>query len=65
MTAAQGRAAADKAMDALRRAFAAGKQYVAGMRTDTDLDVLRPREDFQKLLAELEKNPAAKPEKQP
>jgi tetratricopeptide (TPR) repeat protein/tRNA A-37 threonylcarbamoyl transferase component Bud32 len=65
MTAAQGRAAADQAMAALRRAFVAGNQYVAGMRTDSDLDALRPREDFQKLLAELEKNSAAKPEEHP
>jgi tetratricopeptide (TPR) repeat protein len=65
MTAVQRRDAADKAMAALRRAFAAGHQYVAGMRTDTDLDVLRSREDFQKLLAELDKKSPAKREKKP
>jgi tetratricopeptide (TPR) repeat protein/tRNA A-37 threonylcarbamoyl transferase component Bud32 len=54
LTVAEGQAAADKAMDALRRAVAAGYRDVANMRTDTDLDPLRQREDFQKLLQELE-----------
>jgi hypothetical protein len=54
MTAAEGQAAADKAMEVLRRAVAAGFRDVAHMRTDTDLDALRGREDFKKLMAELE-----------
>jgi hypothetical protein len=31
------------------------------MRIDTDLDPLREREDFKKLLTELEQKSAAKP----
>jgi hypothetical protein len=31
-----------------------GYKDVAHMKKDTDLDPLRPREDFRKLLAELE-----------
>jgi serine/threonine-protein kinase len=54
LTAAEGRAAADKALGALRRAVAAGYRPVAYMQTDTDLDPLRQREDFQKLMQELE-----------
>jgi hypothetical protein len=46
-------------VDALRRAFAAGYRDLAYLRTDTDLDSLRKRPDFAKLLAELEKD--AKP----
>jgi hypothetical protein len=54
LTAAERQAAADKAMDALRRAVAGGYRNVALFRTDTDLDALRQREDFQKLMQELE-----------
>ena len=50
---------ADLAMNWLRQAVAAGYKNVAHMKKDTDLDPLREREDFKKLLAELE----AKPEK--
>jgi hypothetical protein len=35
------------------------------MKKDTDLDPLRGREDFQKLIGELEKKPAARSEEQP
>jgi hypothetical protein len=52
-TAGAGEAAAG-AMATLRRAVSAGYRDVAHMRTDTDLDPLRKREDFQKLLAELD-----------
>jgi hypothetical protein len=54
MTVAEEWTAADKAMSTLRRAVAAGYRNVAHMRTDTDLDALRQREDFQKLIQELE-----------
>jgi hypothetical protein len=54
LTAAEGQAIAAKAMDVLRRAVDGGWRNVAHMRTDTDLDALRQREDFQKLMQELE-----------
>jgi hypothetical protein len=41
-------------MNTLRRAADAGLQFVQGMRTDTDLEALRQRPDFQKLLKEME-----------
>jgi serine/threonine-protein kinase len=45
---------AARAVDLLRQAVAKGFQDVASMKEDADLDVLRPRDDFQKLLADLE-----------
>src|SRR5262249_36435773 len=54
ITAADATAAADKAMAALRDAVAAGYRNVAGIKSDPDLAVLRPRADFQKLMKELE-----------
>jgi tetratricopeptide (TPR) repeat protein/tRNA A-37 threonylcarbamoyl transferase component Bud32 len=45
---------ADKAMDWLRRAVAAGYKDVEHMRKEVDLGALRGREDFKMLLAELE-----------
>jgi tetratricopeptide (TPR) repeat protein len=54
LTVADGRAVADQAMDALRRAVAAGFSNVGIMRVDTDLEALRSREDFRQLLKELE-----------
>jgi serine/threonine protein kinase/tetratricopeptide (TPR) repeat protein len=57
---------ADLAMDWLQQAVAAGYKDVAHMKKDTDLDPLRGREDFKKLLADLEKaSPPAKPAPQP
>jgi hypothetical protein len=58
-----GPAAADKAMELLRKAVAAGYQDLYDLRTDPGLDPLRQRVDFQKLLAELEtkSGPNAKP----
>jgi hypothetical protein len=44
---------AGRAMATLSRAVAAGYKDVANIRSDTDLDALRGREDFKKLLAEL------------
>jgi hypothetical protein len=46
---------ADKAMDGLRRAVAAGWQNRAHMERDSDLNFLRGREDFRKLLEGLPK----------
>jgi serine/threonine-protein kinase len=54
LTAAEARVAADQAMATLRRAVAAGWRNVAHMRTDSDLDALRQRDDFQKLMKDLE-----------
>ena len=39
----------------LRDAVARGWKDAAQMKKDTDLDALRPREDFQQLLKELER----------
>jgi tetratricopeptide (TPR) repeat protein len=44
---------ADRAMDWLRKAVAAGYHDSAHMAEDEDLDALRHREDFKKLLAEM------------
>jgi serine/threonine protein kinase/tetratricopeptide (TPR) repeat protein len=44
---------ADRAMAWLTKAVAAGFVDVAGLCRDADLDVLRDREDFRKLLADL------------
>ena len=44
----------DAAMKLLRDAVSKGYKDVAHMKKDTDLDPLRPRDDFQKLIAELE-----------
>ena len=44
----------DAAMKLLRDAVSKGYKGVAHMKKDTDLDPLRQREDYQKLVAELE-----------
>jgi tetratricopeptide (TPR) repeat protein len=44
----------EAAMKLLRDAASKGFKNVAHMKKDTDLDPLRPREDFKKLIAELE-----------
>jgi tetratricopeptide (TPR) repeat protein/tRNA A-37 threonylcarbamoyl transferase component Bud32 len=48
------RAYGDRALAALRQAVAKGAKEVAQMKTDKGLDPLRPRGDFEKLLAGLE-----------
>ena len=54
---------ADRAMAWLHKAVQAGYQDAAHMKKDTDLDPLRERADFKKLLAEMEaKSP---PKQQP
>jgi eukaryotic-like serine/threonine-protein kinase len=47
----------DKAMAALRQAIRNGYKDAAHMKKDTDLDALRGRDDFKKLLGDLEANP--------
>jgi tetratricopeptide (TPR) repeat protein len=54
MTAAEGLAEADRAMQWLHRAVARGYRNVALMRRDHDLDPLRSRPDFQLLMMDLE-----------
>jgi serine/threonine-protein kinase len=54
VTAADGRAEADRAMQWLHRAVARGYRNVALMRRDLDLDPLRSRPDFQLLMMDLE-----------
>jgi serine/threonine-protein kinase len=54
MTAAAGRAEADRAMQWLHHAVAAGYRNVALMQRDPDLDPLRSRPDFQLLLMDLQ-----------
>ncbi len=46
---------ADRAMALLHKAVKAGYKNAAHMKKDTDLDALRARDDFNKLLAELAK----------
>jgi len=53
LTVAAGRAEADKAMERLRRVIAAGWSQADLMRTDTDLDPIRSRPDFQLLIMDL------------
>jgi serine/threonine-protein kinase len=48
------RAYGDQALEALRQALAKGYKHTANLKKDKDLDPLRPRKDFQKLLAEVE-----------
>jgi serine/threonine protein kinase/tetratricopeptide (TPR) repeat protein len=47
---------ADRAMAVLRQAVARGYTDAAHMKEDSDLEPLRAREDFKKLLADLESN---------
>jgi tetratricopeptide (TPR) repeat protein len=46
----------DRAMALLQQAVKAGWKEAAYMKKDPDMDPLREREDFKKLLAELEQN---------
>jgi hypothetical protein len=45
---------AERAMDFLKKAVAMGHSKPAFVRTDHDLDALRDRDDFRKLLTDLE-----------
>jgi tetratricopeptide (TPR) repeat protein len=51
---------ASRAIELLRQAFAKGYTNVEQMKKDSDLDPLRPRDDFRKFLAEFG-NPGATP----
>jgi tetratricopeptide (TPR) repeat protein len=55
----------DEAMKLLRHAVAKGFQDAARMKKDSDLDPLRGRDDFQKLLADLEGQSQEPPAKDP
>jgi hypothetical protein len=46
---------ADQAMQWLHQAVVAGYKDVNHIKQDHDLDILRPRPDFQQLLADLER----------
>jgi hypothetical protein len=54
----QADAESEQAMASLKRAIAAGYKDAAHMQKDKDLDALRDREDFKKLVAELAASPA-------
>jgi hypothetical protein len=54
---------ADRAVELLQKAVKAGYKDTAHMKKDPDLDPLRDREDFKKLLAELEAKSQKPPEK--
>jgi tetratricopeptide (TPR) repeat protein/tRNA A-37 threonylcarbamoyl transferase component Bud32 len=56
---------AARAVELLRQAVARGYKDAAHMKKDTDLDALRPRDDFQKLLADLEAATKPKDKKEP
>jgi len=47
------RSEGDQAMEALRRAVARGYRNLSNMRSDTDLEALRPRPEFQALLMDM------------
>ena len=56
---------ADRAMEMLQKAVNAGYKDATLMAKNTDLDPLRDRDDFKKLLAELAKENPAGSLKQP
>jgi serine/threonine-protein kinase len=47
----------DQALEAMQQALAKGYKELANLKKDKDLDPLRQREDFKKLLTELEVKP--------
>jgi eukaryotic-like serine/threonine-protein kinase len=53
----------DRAVQLLHRAVKTGFNNAAHMKKDTDLDPIRSREDFKKLMSGLEKEPTGKQEK--
>jgi hypothetical protein len=53
LSAADGASEADRAMISLRKAVARGFRDLAVMRSDSDLDPLRSRQDFQLLLMDV------------
>lgn len=65
MSSPEAKTEADQAMAALSKAVDAGYRSAADFRMDSALEPLREREDFKKLIAELEEPSPAKPEKKP
>lgn len=63
ISAEEGEAEATRAMELLRRAFTVGYRHFHAIRIETALDPLRKRDDFKKLMAELEKAPPPQHEK--
>ena len=56
---------ADRAMELLQKAVKGGYKDAAHMAKDTDLDALRGRDDFKKLMEELGKQKPAENKKMP
>ena len=56
---------ADRAMECLHKAVNAGFRDAAHMKKDTDLDPLRERPDFKKILADIGAKAAPKQEQAP
>jgi hypothetical protein len=56
---------ADRAMELLRHAVRAGYKDAPQMNKDTKLNALRDRQDFQKLVAEVEAKAEKRPETAP
>ena len=54
---------AEQAIELLKKAISLGYRNPGTYRTESALDPLRDREDFKKLMADLEKGSAAIPEK--
>jgi tetratricopeptide (TPR) repeat protein len=54
LTAAEGQAESERAMQSLRRAVAAGYRNMSVLRGDHDIDALRSRDDFKLLMMDLE-----------
>ena len=54
----QARAYADRAVQLLQESVRKGYKDLALMKKDTDLDPIRDREDFQKILKDLEQTPS-------
>ena len=63
VSAAEASREADVAMALLKKAVSRGYGSAAAFRTEDALDPLRKREDFNKLVEELEKPAPAKPER--
>ncbi len=57
----EGKAEAEQAMALLRKAVGMGYLDAVAFRTDSALDTYRQREDFKKLLQEVEQKSVAKP----
>jgi len=61
--AAEANTEAQQAIATLRKTVDLGYRKALAFRNESALDVLRKREDFKKLLREVEKSSPAKPEK--